>query len=67
VVTTHVQPLNPAAQQHTLVIADGDKSAYLSKLQAMRDAARAGQNAPLDAMAVAWPAGGNANTGNSPA
>ena len=63
------QPLNPAEQHNPVVVIDGNKTEYLEKLRQMRELARGGQNARLDAMTlpVPPPAGGDANSGNDPA
>ena len=66
VVPARDQPLNPAQQQNTLMILDGNKQAYLDGLRQMRETARVGQNARLDTAAVALAAGGNANNRNGP-
>ncbi len=59
------QPLNSAAQNNAVIVVDGNKEQHLAGLRQMRDAARAGQSAPLDARSVPVPRDGRGNTGTA--
>jgi endonuclease YncB( thermonuclease family) len=61
------QPVSTGDTTNTVIVVDGPKEQYLERLRQMRELARAGQSAPLDATAVAVSARGHANNGSGPA